>query len=55
MVTPNTLVQALPSAAQQASIGGILYQRMFEQVAGLRRCATNEHQTSMNQPIQRLG
>src|SRR5271156_6169223 len=46
-------VNRAPALAQQCAIGGVLDQRMFEQIARMRRRALAEQQTSGNETVKR--
>ena len=46
-------MQFLPSSAQQRAVGGVLHQRVLEQVGGVRRGAAAKQQSGIAQLIQR--
>jgi len=49
----NTGVQLLPLSAQQRAIGGVLHQRMLEEVGGMRRGAAAKQQSRVAELAQR--
>ena len=47
-------MQGLARAAQQGAVGGVLDQRVFEQIFGRRRCAPLENEARFDEAAQRL-
>jgi hypothetical protein len=45
-------VQLLPSAAQQGAVGGVLHQRVLEEIRGLRCRAAAEQQARLGKPVE---
>ena len=47
-------MQGLARAAQQGAVGGVLDQRMLEQIFGCRRCAALENQARFDEAAESL-
>ena len=45
-------MQFLPPCAQQGAIGGVLHQRVLEEIGGLRRDTAAEQQPGLGEPIE---
>jgi hypothetical protein len=45
-------VQLLSSRAQQCAVGGVLHQRVLEEVGGVRRDAAAEQQPGLGEPVE---
>src|SRR6266700_4138683 len=46
-------VEFLTAAAQQGAVGGVLHQRVLEQIGGMRRGAVAEEEPGLAQPSER--
>ena len=47
-------MELLPRAAQQCAVGGVLHQRVLEQVFGRGRHATLKDQAGIDEALERL-
>ena len=50
----DAAMQGLARAAQQGAVGGVLDQRVLEQILSRRRDAALEDETGFDEPAQRL-